>query len=142
MEEDVKNLESNNIKVFTKNLILEFLITFILLIILSILLSLTNLSESVISPSIIFISAFSILVGSFFSSRKIGKKGILVGFLQGFIYMFLLYLISSILNNDFSLGTSSLAMIGIALICGTLGRDFGSKLASLITPTRLLLVVY
>ena len=94
MEESIN--KTNHIMIFFKNLILEFLLTIIFLMILAILLSTTDLNENVINPCIIFISAFSILVGSFFSSRKIGKKGIVIGILQGLIYMLILYLSSSI----------------------------------------------
>ena len=94
MEESIN--KTNHIMIFFKNLILEFLLTIIFLMILAILLSTTDLNENVINPCIIFISAFSILVGSFFSSRKIGKKGIIIGILQGLIYMLILYLFSSI----------------------------------------------
>ncbi len=125
MEETVKNLKTSSIKIFIKNLVIEFLLTLILLMILSILLSSTNLSENIINPSIVFISAFSILIGAFFSSRKIGKKGILVGLLQGLIYMIILYLFSSISNGNFKLGISSLVMILISLICGIIGGILG-----------------
>ena len=94
MEENIN--KTNHIMIFFKNLILEFLLTIIFLMILAILLSTTDLNENVINPCIIFISAFSILIGSFFSSRKIGKKGIVIGMLQGLIYMLILYLFSSI----------------------------------------------
>lgn len=125
MGEDIKDLKTNNIKIFIKNLVLEFLLTIVFLMILSVLLSSTNLNENVINPSIVFISAFSILIGSFFSSRKIGKKGILVGLLQGFVYILTLYLFSSISNGDFSLGISSLIMILICIICGIIGGILG-----------------
>lgn len=125
MGEDIKDLKTNNIKIFIKNLVLEFLLTIVFLMILSVLLSSTNLNENVINPSIVFISAFSILIGAFFSSRKIGKKGILVGLLQGFVYILTLYLFSSISNGDFSLGISSLIMILICIICGIIGGILG-----------------
>lgn len=128
MEEDIKDNKSNPIKTFFKNLIIEFILTLILLMILSVLLSSTNLNENIINPSIIFISAFSILVGAFFSSKKIGKKGILIGALQGFIYIFILYLFSSISSGKFALSTSSLIMILIGLICGIIGGILGVNL--------------
>ena len=125
MQENIKDLKSFPIKIFIKNLVIEFLITLILLMVLSILLSSTNLNENIINPSIVFISAFSILIGAFFSSKKIGKKGILIGFLQGLIYMTILYLFSSISNGNFTLEISSLIMILISLICGIIGGILG-----------------
>ena len=125
MQDNIKDLKSFSIKIFIKNLAIEFLITLILLMVLSILLSSTNLNENIINPSIIFISAFSILIGAFFSSRKIGKKGILIGLLQGLTYMIILYLFSSISSGNFTLEISSLIMILISLICGIIGGILG-----------------
>lgn len=128
MEENIKDNKFSPIKIFFKNLIIEFILTLILLMILSVLLSSTDLNENIINPSIIFISSFSILVGAFFSSKKIGKKGILIGALQGFIYIFILYLFSSISNGNFALSTSSLIMVLIGLICGIIGGILGVNL--------------
>ena len=102
---------AGSLKIFFKNLILEFLVSILLLLILSILLSTTNLSENIISSAIIFISSFSILLGGFLSSRKLKLKGIITGILQGLTYMIILYILSSLLSHDFSLGTESIAMI-------------------------------
>ena len=130
MNEETKNPNSNLVKTFLKNLCLEFLFTIILLTILSLILSLTSANETIINPSIIFISAFSILIGSFFTGKRIGNKGILIGILQGFSYMFILYLFSSILSNNFSLDISSIVMILISIICGAIGGILGVNLSS------------
>ena len=83
-----KALDSGNtIKILLKNLIISFLFSFLLMIILSILLSTTNLNEDIINSAIIFISAFSILLGSFLASKKLKLKGIIVrNFRRNFIY--------------------------------------------------------
>lgn len=115
----------NILKTFLKNLGIEFLLSIILLVILSVLLSTTSLNENVINPSIIFISAFSILFGSFLSSKKIKTKGIIIGAIQGIIYMLILYLISSFSSMNFSIGTESITMILIGVVCGALGGIIG-----------------
>ena len=127
MEEDV-SISPNPVKIFLKNLVVEFLLSIVLLVVLSVLLSTTDLSESVINPSIIFISAFSILLGSFLSSRKIKAKGIIIGALQGIFYMLTLYLISSFSSMNFSIGTESIVMIVVGIICGGLGGIVGVNL--------------
>lgn len=119
--------ELNIGKVFFVNILLEFTLTIILLFILSMLLSLTTLEEKIIEPAIITISTFSVLLGGFIISRKVKKKGIIIGILQGLIYMFILYLISSILTNNFSLSLNSFIMIGIGLVGGATRRNFWSK---------------
>ena len=64
---------------FVKSIFLSIVITLISLILLSIILSTSNISENIISPAIIIISSVSILIGSFFISRKIKERGILNG---------------------------------------------------------------
>ena len=99
-----------------------------MLIILSILISTTNLSENVIKPCIVFISSFSILIGSFILSKKVKKNGIIYGSLLGFIYMLIIYIISSLMNMNFSLDLNSIIMIVIGIIGGAIGGIIGVNL--------------
>lgn len=126
---DENDLKISNTKIFIKNLFLEFLISIFLIFIFSIFLSKTNLDEKTIAPTIIFISSFSILVGSFLSSKKIKKSGFLIGILQGFTYIAILYLISSLCMHDFSINSSALMMILISVFCGVIGGIFGVNMS-------------
>lgn len=113
---------------FGKSLILSILLTFIALLLLSAVLNFTDVSENIISPSIIVISSVCIMIGSFIVSKKIKEKGILNGAILGILYMFILYIISSIANGSFALNVSSLAMIGIGIIAGIFGGILGVNL--------------
>lgn len=113
---------------FGKSLILSILLTFIALLLLSAVLNFTDVSENIISPSIIVISSVCIMIGSFIVSKKIKEKGILNGAILGILYMFILYIISSIANGSFALNVSSLAMIGIGVIAGIFGGILGVNL--------------
>jgi len=59
------------------------LMSILLLLIIAILLAYTNVPESIIAPSIIIVSALSILVGSLLSSIRIRKQGIINGGIVG-----------------------------------------------------------
>lgn len=113
---------------FGKSIILSILLTFIALLLLSAVLNFTDVSENIISPSIIVISSVCIMIGSFIVSKKIKEKGILNGAILGILYMFILYIISSIANGSFALNVSSLAMIGIGIIAGIFGGILGVNL--------------
>jgi putative membrane protein (TIGR04086 family) len=126
MEEKILN--ENPVKVIVKNLILEMIISIIMLSILAILLSKTNLEEDVINPAIIFISAFSILIGGFLTSKKLKIKGIISGGIEGIIYMLILYLISSICASNFLIGLEGIMMIVIGIFAGMLGGIIGANL--------------
>lgn len=112
----------NNI---AKGVGIALLTTFILLLIFAILLTYTKISEKMINPVIIVITAVSILIGSSIENIKIKKNGLVNGALIGGIYIFTIYLISSILNWRFGLEIQSIIMIVVGMIFGILGGIIG-----------------
>ena len=105
---------------------ISFAFTLISLTIFSALLTYTSLSESLIQPVVISVTGISILVGSFFATRKVGKNGIIKGIGVGLIYILLIYLISSIVNGgNFALTMGSVIMILIGILCGAIGGIIG-----------------
>lgn len=112
----------NNI---AKGVGISLLTTFILLLIFATMLTYTEISETIINPIIIVITAISILIGSSIGNLKIKKNGLVNGALIGDIYIFTIYLISSILNWKFGLEIQSIIMIVIGMIFGILGGIIG-----------------
>lgn len=123
----MESFQKNN--VFTKILKgvgISFSFTLICLTIFSALLTYTNLSESLIQPVVIAVTGISILAGSFFATRKVGKNGIIKGIGVGIIYILLIYAISSIVNGgNFTLTIGSVIMILIGILCGAIGGIIG-----------------
>ncbi len=110
---------------YAKSLLLSFLITFSLILVLSLFLTYSNLSETIINPAIIIISGISVLVGGFKVSRMIKGKGILNGGILGIIYTIIIYSISSILNRNFSVNASLLAMTTLCITASAVGGILG-----------------
>lgn len=104
---------------------ISLLTTFILLIIFAALLTYTQMSETIINPVIIVVTAISILIGSSIGNIKIKKNGLVNGALIGGIYIATIYLISSILNWKFGLEVQSIIMIAVGMIFGILGGIIG-----------------
>ena len=105
---------------------IAILFSLVFLTIFSALLTYTSLSENLIQPVVISVTGISILVGSFFATRKVGKNGILKGITVGLIYILLIYFISSIVNNgNFSLNLGSIIMTLAGIICGAIGGIIG-----------------
>lgn len=129
----MENLDNSNNKNFInilKGLGIAFIITFIFLLILSIVLTYTNVSENIINPTIIIITALSILIGSTISNIKIKKNGLINGAIIGGVYIILLYLFSSIFRMEFSLTLQSVIMMITGAIFGILGGIMGVNVSS------------
>lgn len=128
MEDLNEKVGVNKFMLMLKGMCLSMGITLMMILILSIILSVSNIKENVIMPTVIFISSFSILIGAFLVSKKIDQKGIIYGSALGLIYMVVLYLISSILNFDFSLNGNAIVMIVFGVIGGAIGGVLGVNL--------------
>lgn len=109
----------------SKGIVTSVLITLILLFIFSVLLTYTDIKESTIPTVTIIITAISIFVGSSISTIKLNKNGLVNGGAIGFIYVFLLYIISSIVQIGFTLNTYSIITIILAIIAGMIGGIMG-----------------
>ena len=119
---DTKQISENkNLISIFKGVVISLVTTFILLIIFAAILTFTNIQENTISPVVIIITAVSLLIGSTIGNRKIEKNGLLNGAMVGLIYILFLYLISRILNGNFSLNLASIIMIIVSIFFGILG---------------------
>ena len=108
-----------------KGVIISILFTLIFLLIFSVILTYTTISESFISPTIIVVTAISIFIGSSIGNIKMKKNGLFNGALVGGIYLMSIYLISGIINQNFSLSTGSTIIIISGMICGMFGGIIG-----------------
>ena len=113
---------------YIKGIVIFLFISLFLIFILSAILSFTNIKENIIDTGIIFISMISILIPSFFLSKKIKRKGIINGAIFGTLCMLLLYLISSFINMEFKLTFNSIIMIFLGIFAGIIGGIFGVNL--------------
>ncbi len=128
MEDLNENGGGNKFLLMVKGIAISMILSLLMMLILSMVLSFSSVKENVIMPTVIFISAFSILVSSFLVAKRIESKGIIYGSLLGLIYMLILYLLSSILNFDFSLNTNAVVMITFGIVGGAIGGVLGVNL--------------
>lgn len=115
----------NTITNIAKGVGIALVTTVVLLFLFATILTYTEISETIINPVIIVITAISILIGSSIGNIKIKKNGLVNGALIGGIYIFTIYLISSILNWKFGLEIQSIIMIVVGMIFGILGGIIG-----------------
>lgn len=128
--ENTDNVNNKNYINILKGLGIALISTFVFLLILSIVLTYTSASENIINPTIIIITAISILIGSSISNMKIKKNGLINGGIIGGLYIVLLYLFSSVFNENFSLTMQSIIMVVTGIAFGILGGIIGVNIAS------------
>lgn len=116
---------TKNLLNIIKGVIISIICTIIFLLILSILLTYTNISETIRNPVIIIITATSIFIGSSIGNIRMKKNGLINGSLIGGIYLLSIYLMSGIINQNFSLSVQSLIIIVSGMICGMFGGIIG-----------------
>ena len=111
-----------------KGTLISWILTFILLFIYAVLLTYTKIGENTISPIIIAIEAVSILIGSSIVTSQLKKNGIINGGLVGFIYILLIYFLSSLTTSGFSLNVYSVIMMTAGIAAGMIGGVVGVNL--------------
>ena len=123
--ESYQENNKKNLKNISIGIGISIFITSICLFVFSILLTYTNLSENTITPTIIILTGISVLIGSSIGNVKIKKNGIINGAIIGGGYIFILYLISSLINVQFTLNFKSIIMIIVGIVFGVFGGIMG-----------------
>jgi len=121
----VETRSSNSLISILKGTILSIFLTLILLIIFALLLTYTNINENTMPAVIIIATAISILVGSQITTGKIKRNWIINGIIVGSLYIFILYILSSIITKDFSFSKYSIIMIITSVLIGGIGGIIG-----------------
>lgn len=116
---------TSNLTRIIKGSITAIILTLVLLLIYSCLLTYTNINEKTMPVVIIIVTAISILVGSLIASSNIKKNGLTNGALVGLVYIFAIYLLSSIIGKNFALNIYSFVMIIASIIAGAIGGIIG-----------------
>ena len=115
----------DTLKSMCKGTIIAIAISIVSILIFSWLLVKTNIKEESINTIIIIISGVSLLIGTSISIIKLKKYGIINGIVISVIYMIILYLASSFVNNDFSINSKTIYMLITGSVLGILGGIIG-----------------
>lgn len=129
MYENVKTVSggsiSSTVSAFLKGVLIATLVTLVIFAIFSLVLSYTPLPESAI-PYIVFITqGIGSAIAGFIPAKKAGVKGLITGGLSAFLYMLILWLVSSLLSDGFYVNSHVLTMFLLSLIFGALGGITG-----------------
>lgn len=122
---DSLEIKKIDIKRILKGTLISIVITLILLIIYATILTYTKISEATIPTVTMLITAVSILIGSQMTTLHIKNNGIVNGAMVGLIYIVFIYMLSSIINGNFSLNVSAIIMMVASIIAGGIGGIIG-----------------
>ena len=114
-----------NVKQYTKFLILSYVIAIVLLSLSAVIFAYTNINDSLINIFVFVIVVITNLIGSTLTSRKIKKRGLLVGLLFGIIYFFIIYLLSAIFYTGFFVNKAVGLYLLMTSVSGIVGGVIG-----------------
>lgn len=120
--------ERLNLVTILKGIVLSYIITIPLFLIFSYILTYTDFPEKLVSFVVIIVTIASIILAGTIATKRMKSKGWLNGGVVGFLYMFLLYLLSSIVAKNFSIDNRILSMGIIGVLAGSIGGIIGINL--------------
>lgn len=120
--------KSINIGIIAKAIIISYLVTIPTFAIFAFILANTSFPEKYIAPAVVITSVISILIAGSTATRGTKSKGWLNGAIVGFIYFFILYIISSICYSNFSIDKYVATMTVIGILAGSIGGIIGINL--------------
>jgi len=120
--------EHANIVSMIKGIAIAYLVTVPMFVIFAFFLSNTDFPDKFIPSAVIITTLVSIIIAGWTSTRKIKSKGWLNGGIVGFIYMAILYLVSSLAYRNYSINRHVIIMLVIGVISGAIGGILGINL--------------
>lgn len=114
-----------DVKLMVKDLLLSYLVTIILLFAVSVIATYLSLPDAVVQVAIVVISCLCVFLCGYLSAKHRKKQGLMTGAAAGLLYAFVLYIIGSILLQQFLFSTVVFITMGIYIACGAIGGIFG-----------------
>jgi putative membrane protein (TIGR04086 family) len=118
---------NGGINIFTigKGILLSYIVTIPLFLIFAFILSYTDFPEKYVSTVVIIATIVSVLVASSTVTRNARNKGWLNGIVVGFVYMLVLYVVSSLVLDNYSINRYVITMTVIGVLTGAIGGIIG-----------------
>lgn len=117
--------ESLSPKSVLKGILAAYIITIPAFMLFALILSNTDFPQKLVSPAVIITTIISVLTAGSVSTKGVRNKGWLNGGIVGFIYMLVLYMISSLVFKDFAINKYVITMSLIGILTGAIGGIVG-----------------
>lgn len=121
-------MERNNFVYIGKGALRGFIVTAVLIAIMAVITNFANINPSITSVAILIITMVSIIYGAIYATKKIRKKGWVVGILVAALYIIILYIASLIAGRESVLAVRDLWRGLLALAVGALSGMLGINL--------------
>jgi putative membrane protein (TIGR04086 family) len=128
--------ESLKISSMLKGLLASIIVTVFAFILLALIMANTDFPQRFITPAVVLTTIASVLTAGSVSTRGIHNKGWLNGSVVGLIYMIMLYLVSSLVYNDFSIDKYVITMTAIGVLAGAIGGIVGINTGKKTKPNK------
>ena len=135
---NVNPTENESLKIgsLLRGLLASIIVTVLAFILLSLILANTDFPQKLITPAVVLTTIVSVLTAGSVSTRGIHNKGWLNGSVVGLIYMILLYLMSSLVYNDFTIDKYVITMTAIGVLAGAIGGIIGINTGKKTKPLK------
>lgn len=117
--------ESMDLLSVLKGILVAYVITIPTFMLFALLLTNIDFPERLITPVVVITTVISVLFAGSTSTRGLRSKGWLNGGIVGFIYMLMLYFISSLIFNNFAIDKYVITMAVIGVLTGAIGGIVG-----------------
>jgi len=111
-----------------KGLLVSYIIVIFLFAFFAIILANTDFPEKYLPTAVLITTIISVITAGSTVTKRLKNKGWLNGGIVGLIYMLILYILSSIVYEDFSVNRYTITMIIIGMLSGAIGGILGINL--------------
>lgn len=118
----------NNYIPTAEGVLRSFIVTVIMLLFFAVAMTFIEINEYISSVFYIITTILSIMYGAIYAAGKIKSKGWLEGIIVAIIYIAILYIVSIISGNSFTIGIDGVKRFILALIVGSISGMIGVNL--------------
>ena len=115
----------NIIKKLIVNILIAFFIMLIFLCLTSVIFAYTNIEDRHLKTFVFGVVLLSNLLGSTLFLRKVKEKGLIYGGIFGIVFCLMLYLVTSLIFNNFSITNTLGIYLAICILSGIIGGVIG-----------------
>ena len=113
-----------------KGILAAYIVTVPAFMLFALILSNTEFPQRLITPAVVVTTVISVLTAGSVSTKGVKSRGWLNGGMVGFIYMAVLYILSSLIYDNFAIDKYVITMTVIGILTGAIGGILGININS------------